>query len=142
MKKLSILFALCLVYAGASAQFGSGVKLPLAIGDTILNTTTVSKVFTATGGYSGAVVQAILVSQTGTPAGYAKLYGSTDNGVTYNLLTTVADSLALGTTSLSYTWRVVGPLPPYIKVVGKGNPGSTQHTLVKVWYVLRKYSTN
>lgn len=123
----------------AHAQFGSGVKIPLAVGDTILNTTTVNKVITATGGYSGTVIQAILVSQTGTPAGYVKIYGSTDNGTTYNLITAAADSLALGASSLSYTWRIVGPLPPYIRVQAKGNPGSTQHTLVKVWYVIRKY---
>ncbi len=142
MKKIYTIFALLLITVAAHAQFGSGVKLPLAVGDTILNTTTVNKVFTATGGYSGTVVQAVLVSQTGTPAGYVKLYGSTDNGVTYNLLTTAADSLALGASSLSYTWRIAGPLPPYIKVQAKGNPGSTQNTLVKVWYVLRKYQNN
>ena len=141
MKKFSLLIVFALTVFAAHAQFGSGVKLPLAVGDTILNTTTVSKVFMATGGYSGTVVQAVCVSQSGTPAGSAKLYGSTDNGVTYTLLTTTADSLALGATSLSYTWRIAGPLPPYIKVVAKGNGGSTQHTLVNVWYVLRKYQS-
>lgn len=141
MKNIILFTAICLIGLSAHAQFGSGVKLPLAIGDTILNTSTVSKVFTATGGYSGTVVQVVLVSQTGTPAGYVKLYGSTDNGTTYDLITTAADSLAIGTTALHYTWRIAGPLPPYIKVKA-GAAAGTQHTLVKVWYVLRKYQNN
>lgn len=137
MKKLLIISILLFATFGGYAQFGSGVKIPLAIGDTILNTTTVSKVISATGGYSGAVVQVIGTAQTGTVAGIVRLFGSTD-GVTYNRINPT-DSLLMTASQLSYSFKVTGPLPPKIKatVVGSG----TQHTLISVWYVLRKYST-
>lgn len=123
----------------AHAQFGSGVKLPLAIGDTILNTTTVSKIISATGGYSGAVIQVITVSQSGTRAGVARLFGSTDNGTTYDRINTT-DSVTFSATTAHYTFKVLGPLPPRIKVAVAGS--GTQATLVSVWYVLRKYQNN
>lgn len=141
MKKLFILFAMCLVGSMAHAQFGTGAKLPLAKGDTLgLNTgaTKVDKIISATGGYSGAVVQVVLTSQSGTPAGGVALYQSTD-GVTYDRLlpSSAADSLVLGTSTLHYTWKITGPLPPKIKVHATNS--GTQNSLVSVWYVLRKY---
>lgn len=143
MKKL-ILIALMFAGIAAHAQFGSGVKLPLAIGDTLgkgTAATQTNKFISATGGYSGGVIQVVLTSQSGTPAGGISLYQSVD-GVTYNRLlpSSAADSLVLGATSLSYTWKITGPLPPMIKVHATNS--GTQNTLVKVWYVLRKYQSN
>lgn len=121
------------------AQFGSGVKLPLAVGDTILNTTTVSKTISATGGYSGAFIQVLTTSQSGTRAAVARIFGSTDNGVTYDRINTT-DSVTFSATTAHYSFKVLGPLPPKIKVAVAGS--GTQATLVQVWYVLRKYQNN
>jgi hypothetical protein len=138
MKKLIFIAVFAIFSISAFAQSGSGVKLPLAVGDTILNTTTVSKVISTTGGYSGASVQVILTSQSGTPAGSVKLYGSTDNGTTYDqIAASSADTLAIGASALHYTWRVASPLPAKLKVVAKGT--GSQHTLVTVWYRLPVY---
>lgn len=146
MKKLftiiALMFATCLA---AHAQFGSGVKVQLAIGDTLglhNGATQVNKIITATGGYSGAVIQVVLKSQSGTPAGGVALYGSTDNGVTYDriLPNGAADTLVQSSTALHYTWKLTGPLPPYIKI--HANNSGTQNTLLSVWYVLRKYQNN
>lgn len=140
MKKIFLLFtALLFISIAAHAQFGSGVKIPLAVGDTILNTTTVSKTISATGGYSGSVIQVKAASQTGTVAGTARLFGSTDGGTTYDRINPT-DSVIFSASVLHYTFKVTGPLPPLVKiqVIGTG----TQHTLVSVWYVLRKYQNN
>lgn len=135
MKKLIFSLAFVLIGLTSFAQFGTGAKLPLAIGDTIKNATTVSKFISATGGYSGSVIQVLATGQTGTVAGTARLFGSTD-GVTYDRINPT-DSVILSATTLHYSFKVDGPLPPKIKVqvVGTG----TQNTLISVWYVLRKY---
>lgn len=146
MKKILILIIAVIGFGlSAHAQFGSGVKLPLAVGDTLGKNTganQVNKIITATGGYSGAVIQVVLKSQSGTPAGGVALYGSTDNGVTYDriLPSGAADTLVQGAAALHYTWKLTGPLPPYIKI--HANNSGTQNTLVSVWYVLRKYQQN
>lgn len=143
MKFLATL-ALVVTCMVAHAQFGSGVKLPLAVGDTLGKgsaSTQTNKFISATGGYSGAVIQVVLTSQSGTPAGGVALWGSTDNGVTYDrILATAADSLVQGATALHYTWKIIGPLPPKIKI--HANNSGTQNTLLTVWYVLRKYQAN
>lgn len=140
MKKLIIIIAVLAVGLSAHAQFGSGIKVPLAVGDTLgknTGATQVNKYISATGGYSGTVIQAVLTSQSGTPAGGVALYGSVD-GVTYSrILNTAADSLVLGASALTYTWKIAGPLPPKIKVHATNS--GTQNTLVSIWYVLRKY---
>lgn len=143
MKKFILIIAVLAIGLSAHAQFGSGVKLPVAKGDTLgLNTgaTQVNKFIPATGGYSGAVIQVVLTSQSGTPAGGVALYGSVD-GVTYDrILASTADSLVQGASSLHYTWKVIGPLPPKIKI--HANNSGTQNSLLSVWYVLRKYQNN
>lgn len=143
MKKIALIIAVLAIGLSAHAQSGTGVKLPLVKGDTLgLNTgaTQVNKLIPLTGGYSGAVVQVVLSSQSGTPAGGVALYGSVD-GVTYDrvLPASAADSLVLGASALHYTWKIVGPLPPYIKVHATNS--GTQNTQVNVWYVARKYQT-
>jgi hypothetical protein len=144
MKKLILLFACSLIGLGAYAQFGGGVKLPLAVGDTLGRNTganQVNKYISATGGYSGGLIQVVLKSQSGTPAGGISLYQSLDGGTTYNRLlpASAADSLVLGASALSYTWKITGPLPPLIKVHATNS--GTQNTQVNVWYVLRKYQS-
>lgn len=140
MKKFLLIIAVLAIGLSAHAQFGSGVKIPLAVGDTLgrgSSATQTNKYISATGGYSGAVIQVVLTSQSGTPAGGVALYGSVD-GVTYSrILNTAADSLVLGATALSYTWKITGPLPPKIKIHATNS--GTQNTLVSIWYVLRKY---
>jgi hypothetical protein len=131
-KRLLLLFSVLLIGFSACGQNGSGRPLPLAIGDTILNTTSVTKYLSSTGGYSGANIQVVLVSQTGTPAGSVKLYGSVD-GVTYlPLLNSASDTLAISASALSYIFKETPPLPAKFKIVAKGT--GTQHTLVTIWY--------
>lgn len=136
MKKLLTIALLLLTCMAAHAQFGSGVKIPLAIGDTIKNATTVNKFISATGGYSGSVIQVLAASQTGTRAATARLFGSVDGGTTYDRIGTT-DSVIFSATTSHWTFKVTGPLPPLIKVAVVGT--GTQNTLVQVWYVLRKY---
>ena len=69
MKKLITIIAFLIVAIGAFAQKGTPVKLPLVVGDTIVNTGVVNKTITLTGGYNGAAIQVVLTKISGTGAG-------------------------------------------------------------------------
>jgi hypothetical protein len=141
MKKFLLIVGLAFTVFAANAQKGPAVKLPLTVGDTILNTTTVAKVIPITGGYNGVSIQVVLASQTGTPAGSVKLYGSNDGGTSYDqILATASDTLAISASALHYTFKVTNPVPSKLKVVAVGT--GTQHTLVKVWYRTPVFQNN
>lgn len=142
MKKLLLIGVFAMLSIATYAQ--SGVKAPLAVGDTLgknTGATQVNKFISATGGYSGATIQVVLTSQSGTPAGGISLYQSTSNGAKYDRLlpSSAADSVVLSSTALSYTWKIIGPVPNLIKVHATNS--GTQNTLITVWYALKKYQT-
>jgi hypothetical protein len=132
MKKILFLFALVVMITTTKAQ--SVVTLPLAAGDTIVNTGTATKVFTASAGYSGVIVQVNLTKISGTGAGTVQMQGSLD-GVTY---TNVGSAFTITnvTTQAAY-FSIAGPLPYYIKVLSTGS--GTESVKQTIKYVLRKY---
>ena len=133
MKKILFLFA-AVVLITISAKAQSVVTMPLAAGDTITNTGTASKVFTASAGYSGVIVQVNLTKLSGTGAGTVQMQGSLDN-VTYTNIGS-AFTITNVTTQAAY-FSISGPLPYYIKVLSTGS--GTESVKQTVKYVLRKY---
>lgn len=119
------------------AQFSRGYQMPVVAGDTIVNTGSVTKTFTATGGYSKVSVQINVQKVSGTPAGNVVLYGSLD-GVNY---TSLGDTLKLSnvTTVQTATFAIDGAPYVYYQVSGTGT--GTMVAGVSVWYLLRKYLT-
>src|SRR5690242_14389872 len=116
MKKYIILSLLVLVI-GITTQAQRAVTLPLAAGDTIVNTGTASKVFTLTAGYDGVIVQVNLTKISGTGAGTTSLYGSLD-GVNY---TKLGSDYTITNTATQAAWfSVTAPVPVYLKVLSTG----------------------
>lgn len=136
MKKFLLICVFALTVFAAQAQKGSAVKLPLAIGDTITNTGTVSKYITITGGYNGAAFQYNVHKLSGTGAGTIQLYGSLD-GVTYvaigsaSTITNVADQ--------AFTQYVTSPLPNKLKILATGS--GTESAVLSVWYRTPTFQT-
>lgn len=136
MKKL-IFIALMFVAATTFAQKGSPVKLPLAVGDTITNTGTVSKFITLSGGYNGTAIQVNIALISGTGAGTVQMQGSLD-GVTYvNIgsaftITNVANQ--------SQVFYIANPLPYKLKVLCTGS--GTESAQVSVWYRTPVFQNN
>lgn len=133
MKKILLLGVMILgLFTISKAQ--NATLIPLAAGDTAVNTGTASKVINATAGYQGIVIQAKATEISGTSAGTIKVQGSldgtnyTDIGSAY----TVTDVV-----SQSTMFYVSGPLPRYIKVLQTGS--GTMSSILTVRYVLRKY---
>lgn len=137
MKKYLLLIVFALTVFAAQAQKGSAVKLPLAVGDTITNTGTVSKFITVTGGYSGVSLQYNVHKLSGTGAGTIQLYGSLD-GVTYvaigsaSTITNVADQ--------AFTQYVASPLPSKLKILATGS--GTESAVLSVWYRTPIFQSN
>jgi hypothetical protein len=129
MKKLFILCAMLVVATGVFAQKGVAVKLPLAVGDTIVNTGTVTKILSLTGGYNGAAVQVVLSKISGTGAGTVQLSGSLD-GVNYVNIGTAFTITDVATQS--QVFYVTSPLANKIKVLCTGS--GTEAVKVAVWY--------
>ncbi len=133
MKKIFVLVAFIMALSfGSKAQ--NATLIPLAAGDTVVNTGTASKVVRVTAGYQGISVQAKATEISGTSAGTIKIQGSldgtnyTDIGSAY----TVTD-----VASQSTMFYVDGPLPTYIKVLQTGS--GTMSSVLTVRYVLRKH---
>lgn len=117
MKKLIFLFALVIgLTAFTKAQ--SVITLPLATGDTVVNTATVSKVFTITGAYKGISVQAKWTEISGTTAGTIKLQGSMD-GTLYTDIASQTGS-ATDVASGQLIFYVTAPFLKYYKVTWTG----------------------
>lgn len=137
MKRILFAIVPLLLIAGASqAQFTQ--TLPLAAGDTVANTATVSKlVTTITDGYQGIVIHAIGTKISGTVAGSINVFGSGD-GVTYDAIATAFTATDLATQQ--ETFMIVGPLPQYIQVRWTG--AGTMSAKLTVKYRLPKYAGN
>lgn len=132
-KHILILLMLAFVSFGASAQFGRAAKLPLAAGDTAVNTTPVSKIFTATAGYNSVSIQPVISKQSGTVDGVARLYGSLD-GTNY---VATGDTLDLANVATNTAiWKIDHAPYVYHKVTVTGS--GTMAALVEIWYSLRK----
>lgn len=133
MKKFIILSMLALVI-GFTTQAQRAITLPLAAGDTIVNTGTASKVFQITGGYEGLVVQVNLTKISGTGAGTTGLYGSLD-GVTY---TQLGSNYTITNTATQAAWfTVTAPVPVYLKVLSTGS--GSESVQQRVLYLPRRH---
>lgn len=133
MKKILILGLLICSFAMVNAQ--RATLMPLVAGDTIVNTGTVAKIFTATAGYSGAAVQVVLSKISGTGAGTVQLYGSLD-GTNYTAIGSAYTITDVATQS--QVFYVTAPLAVYIKVLATGS--GTESVKMRTYYVERKYS--
>ena len=132
MKKILFLLLIVLSYSVADAQYAT--QIPLAAGDTTVNTGTASKIIKATGSYSGVAIQVKVAKISGTAAGTVKIQGSLD-GTNYEDIGssyTVTD-----VSSQTKTFYISAPLPPYIKVLETGS--GTMSAVFTVYYVFRKY---
>lgn len=128
MKKL-LLFVLVLFSVSTYAQKGTAVKLPLAIGDTIRASGSVTKYLYFTGGYSGAAVQINAHKIGGTPGGTVKIYGSADQ-VNYNQIG-IADTIR-NSVDQAFIHYLTNPLPNKFKIVATGT--GTDTTKISIWY--------
>jgi len=133
MKK--ILIGLLAVFVINQSFAQSATTIPLATGDTVVNTGTSSKVIRLTTGYEGVAVTAIATEISGTSAGTIAVYGSPD-GVNYDIIGsafTVTD-----VASQSKTFYITAPVPVYLKVLQTGT--GTMSSVLTVKYVLRKHN--
>lgn len=133
MKKIYVFLSFLLAFAATSYGQRATV-MPLAAGDTVVNTGTSAKVFTATAGYGGVAVQAKVSLISGTGAGTLGLYGSLDGT---NYVQIGSNYTITNTATQSTIFYVSTPLPVYIKVLATG--AGTEQAVITVSYVLRKY---
>ena len=135
MKNLVFLFALVIGLVFQS-QAQRATTIPLAAGDTAVNTGTASKVISPiTSSYSGIVIQAKATELSGTSAGTIKIQGSLD-GTNYDDIGsayTVTD-----VASQVKSFYIVAPLPVYIKVLQTGS--GTMSSVLSVKYVLKRFN--
>lgn len=143
MKKLIFMMLMSFsLIASTQAQFGSAKLMTVVVGDTVSTSSsldTVSKVITATAGYSAMGIQVIGTKVSGTITAKAYLYSSLD-GSGY-LLTDSAAAFAnsAGAQSVFFT-KTTTPYVYYkVMVRNVGATGSTEALAVKVYYTLRKY---
>lgn len=139
MKKF---IATLLVFGIAIASFAQRATLmPVAAGDTIVassSSDTVTKIITATAGYSALGIQVNTTKVSGTISLKAYLYGSLD-GTNYNL-TDSSSAFADQTTNVAYFTKVTTPYVYYkVQVRPMGAASTTQNARVRIYYVLRKH---
>ena len=129
MKKFILLAAFA--FAAFAAQAQTSVKLPLALGDTIVNAGTVSKYVSVTGGYNGAIVQVVLTKISGTGVGTVQLSQTLDgvNYVNVGSAFTITD-----VATQSQVFALTSPTGSKIKVLCTGS--GTEAVKVAVWYRL------
>jgi hypothetical protein len=141
MKKFLILLSVVVGFASTTiAQ--RATLFPLIAGDTLTTSSsrdTVTKIFTATAGYSALGIQVVTTKVSGTVAGKAYLYSSLD-GTNYNLTDSSA-AFANQTTNSVWFTKTTTPYVYYKVTVQDaiGGSTSTQANIVRVYYVLRKY---
>lgn len=143
MKKFSFL-AVALVIGLSSmitttATAQRFTTLPLLAGDTLVmssSSDTVTKVITATAGYSAAAFKVKLTEISGTTAGKVYLYGG--DGTDYN----ITDSTALTDVASQIVWltKTTTPYTHYkIEVRPMGAATATFSSIVRVSYVLKRH---
>lgn len=129
---LTFLLAFTVLFAVQSkAQI---VTMPLAAGDTVVNTATITKVFAITGDYKGIVVQAKWTEISGTTAGTIKMQASLDG----TLYTDVASQTGSATDVASgqLLFYATAPLARYYKVTWTGT--GTMSDVLTVRYRINK----
>jgi uncharacterized RmlC-like cupin family protein len=142
MKKIVAIMAL--VVGMVSTNIAQRATIfPLIAGDTLTTSSsrdTVTKVITATAGYSALGIEVVTTKVSGTVAGKAYLYSSLD-GVNYTL-TDSSSAFANQTTNVAFFTKTGGLPYVYYKVTVQdaiGGATSTQANIVRVYYVLRRY---
>jgi hypothetical protein len=137
MKKYTLILALLVIGLSTYAQKGSAVKMPLAIGDTIVNTGTTSKIIPLTGGYNGVAVQVVLAKISGTGAGTVQIQSSLDgvNYVNIGSAFTITD-----VATQSQVFYLTSPLASKIKILCSGS--GTEAVQVSVWYRTPVFQAN
>lgn len=109
--------------------------LPLVLGDTIVNTGTVTKTLPVlTASYSGLILQVNFTKISGTGAGTAQLQTSLD-GVNY--LNSGSAYTITNTFPQNTQFSVASPVPVYARVLFTGS--GTESVVPTVYYVPRKY---
>jgi len=141
MKKFIILSLLALVI-GITTQAQRATLMSTVAGDTISTSAsrdTVSKVITATAGFSALGIQVNATKISGTVSAKAYLYSSLD-GTNYNLTDSSA-AFANQTTNVVWFTKTTTPYVYYKVAVGDplGATTSTQSVKVQVYYVLRRH---
>lgn len=140
MKKfLSLLLLVVGIASTTMAQ--RATLMTLVAGDTLVmssSSDTVSKVITATAGYSALGIQVVQTELSGTTAGKAYLYGSLD-GTNYNLTDSSA-AFADQATNVAYFTKTTTPYVYYkVQCRPMGAATATFSGIVRVYYVLRKH---
>jgi len=139
MKKLIFLFALVIGLMSQTIAQRASV-FPLIAGDTISTSAsldTVSKIITATAGYSAIGIQVVGTRVSGTVTAKAYLYSSLD-GSNY-IITDSSAAFTTGTISYAFT-KTTSPYVYYkVMVRNVGASTSTEALIVRVYYVLRKH---
>lgn len=142
MKKLLFLISLfCLLsFIDTSAQRGTQMS-NTASSDTLITSAskdTVTKIITATAGYSSLGIQVNATKISGTVDAKAYLSGSID-GVNY----TTTDSSSAFSDGNNYVWFTKSTTPyVFYKVDVRNSIGAntTQTVAVTVWYVARRHN--
>lgn len=132
MKKFLLLSVFALTVFAAHAQFGKPIKMPLAVGDTAVNTTAAAKIITTTAGYNAIGIQPVVTKVSGTVAGKAYLLWSLDGT---NYIKTDSITLTNVTTNTAVWAKQTTPAGYYkVQVVGT----DTMAAILSVWYTIRK----
>lgn len=133
---IALLFTLSVVSNQAKAQFGNAALMPLVAGDTLVNSDTQNKIFTATAGYNAVTLQPIFTRLTGTGTGTVTLYGSLD-GTNYKAIGSNAFNISASPTTVTTDiWPLSLASYVYYKtaVVSTG----TVTGIIRIYYLLRK----
>lgn len=123
----------------ALAQFDRAALMPLVAGDTLTNSDTQDKIFTATSGYGAVSIQPVFTRLTGTGTGTVTLYGSLD-GTNYKAIGSntfnISASPTLVTTDI---WPLA--LSSYVSYKTSVATAGTVTGVIRLYYLLRKYLT-
>lgn len=133
MKKL-LLLSLLSVCIGLTSQAQFSIQMPLILGDTIVNTGTVTKTVQVTTAPSGIVLQTNLTKISGTGAGTAQLQISLDN---VNYVNSGSAFTITNVATQATTFSIAAPVPQYCRILFTGS--GTESVQVRVWYRAPKY---
>ncbi len=137
---ISILLALVLFGSTAKAQTWS--TFPVIAGDTLNNADTVTKSFPVTAGYSVMGIQVNLKKISGTVAGKAYLFRSSD-GVSYQLIDsasyTAVPTGSMFSTTVTNVAQFEKPYPSGGKYLVNAVSSGSVSARVTMQYVVRRY---
>jgi hypothetical protein len=145
MKKFMLLMVMIagLLSFTQKAHAQSATLMQLSAGDTISTTTsldTVSKVITATAGYSALGIQVVGTKVSGTITQKAYLYSSLDGSAYVLTDSATAFANSAGAQSVWFTKTAGLPYTYYkVQVRNIGASTSTESMIVRVYYVLKGF---